>query len=195
MPFPFSFVFSVPGIPNPFTQADSPRSPRSPRAAEDGQDQASVQRTPRKLKRGMGGNLFRANRTDEARRRPPTPNLESTPTGRKRGWIPSSSEPSIPTTVQATVQTSTSGHINPHGAQPTNAMFDPVEQQVEDEMEAGEYSTACMRGSERVEPGGSDGGLGLQWLHRRRPTSAAAKASCGRVWQKKARPMPSAEDS
>ena len=146
MPFPFSFVFSVPGIANPFTQAESLNSPRSPKPVqEDGRGHVhSDVQGPRKLKRGMNGNIFKSVKTEELRRRPPTPSLEPTlPTSRKRGWVPSNSEPSIPATVQTTIQTSTSGYIDPNTVYQGDARFESDEQLQRDEMVGGESLRRC----------------------------------------------------
>lgn len=136
MPFPFNFAFSVPGIANPFSPQESLRSSPTPGSPTQG---------TKKPKLGMNGKIFGASRavkSDLLRRRPSTPSLElPQPTSRKRGWVPSSSEPSIPTTVPATVQTSTSSRLNsPLINQGVMQHTNDQDQQDHDEMEGGEYS-------------------------------------------------------
>ncbi|GJE93236.1 hypothetical protein PsYK624_093950 [Phanerochaete sordida] len=135
MPFPFSFVFSVPGIANPFTPTASSPAPGSPQLRPPSPASTSSRGT-KKPKLGMNG-IFSRNRPSRAddfqRRPPPVPSLEPPPpTARKRGWVPSHSEPSIPTTFPATVQTSTSGHLGPSTS---INMKHPMEQHDEDDME------------------------------------------------------------
>ena len=156
MPFPFSFVFSVPGIANPFTPQETLHSPGSPRPIH------TFQGTKKPKLSMPNGGIFGANRTvktDLLRRRPPTPSLEQPqPTSRKRGWIPSSSEPSIPTTVQATVQTSTSGHHNaPVAATDQNSVMQQAnDRRDNDEMEGGECSQFRSLSQCRSERVGAD---------------------------------------
>ncbi|KAI0793855.1 hypothetical protein C8Q74DRAFT_1245438 [Fomes fomentarius] len=83
----FSFSFNVPGISNPFTQAAAAASESAPvpTLQFDTNSQPSV----------------------VPRRRPPSPSLLP-PLSRKRGWVPSSSEPSRP----APMHTSTIGYLD-----------------------------------------------------------------------------------
>ncbi|KAI8985784.1 hypothetical protein BD414DRAFT_489226 [Trametes punicea] len=80
MVFSFSFTLSVPGISNPFA---APALPAPPHYHTDVQH-SSV-----------------------SRRRPPSPSLLP-PLSKKRGWVPSSPEPSRP----ASIHTSTSGYLD-----------------------------------------------------------------------------------
>ncbi|KAI0676018.1 hypothetical protein C8Q78DRAFT_1007677 [Trametes maxima] len=80
MVFSFSFNLSVPGITNPFAAATEP----APSRYDTDMQHSSI-----------------------PRRRPPSPSLLP-PLSRKRGWVPSSSEPSRP----APMHTSTSGYLD-----------------------------------------------------------------------------------
>ncbi|KAI0761792.1 hypothetical protein BD413DRAFT_235296 [Trametes elegans] len=82
MVFSFSFNLSVPGIANPFAAAAEQAPP--PRLHNDTNAHHS-----------------------SARRRPPSPSLLP-PLARKRGWVPSSSEPSC----AVPMHTSTSGYLD-----------------------------------------------------------------------------------
>ncbi|KAI0358250.1 hypothetical protein OH77DRAFT_1421566 [Trametes cingulata] len=83
MVFSFSFSLAVPGITNPFAAAEQPAPP--PKLHYDTDVQHS----------------------SAPRRRPPSPSLLP-PLSRKRGWVPSSAEPSHP----APMHTSTSGYLD-----------------------------------------------------------------------------------
>ncbi|KAI0369749.1 hypothetical protein BV20DRAFT_333739 [Pilatotrama ljubarskyi] len=83
MVFSFSFSLSVPGITNPFAVAQQPAPPPKLHYDTDVQHSAAP------------------------RRRPPSPSLLP-PLSRKRGWVPSSAEPSLP----APMHTSTSGYLD-----------------------------------------------------------------------------------
>jgi hypothetical protein len=91
--FPFTFTMSVPGIMNPFT-----RSPYLLSGATD----------PRNVTNDLQGKrlLSLADRPHPSSLPPPVPLV------RKRGWQPSSPEPS----PAATVTTSTAGHLSVHPA-------------------------------------------------------------------------------
>lgn len=117
MPFPFSFKFAVPGVPNPFHNGRSQGSaPGMPKSVDEPATQAPV----------MAGRVPR---------RPGSPCLiPSQPLARKRGWVPSSSEISVPTAVG----TSTNGYLD------TPAKYREMAQNAEgdeiEEMVAGESS-------------------------------------------------------
>ncbi|OJT03329.1 hypothetical protein TRAPUB_6107 [Trametes pubescens] len=81
MPFPFSFSLAAPGITNPFAVTEQPAPPFH--------YDTDVQHT------------------SVPHRRPPSPSLLP-PRSRKRGWVPSSAEPSRPTSYH----TSTSGYLD-----------------------------------------------------------------------------------
>lgn len=159
MPFPFSFVFSVPGIANPFTPIEAHHSPSTVRAPSPASTSSQGTKKP---KLGMSGKIFSLNRplrTDSFRRRPPTPCLEPPqPTSRKRGWVPSSSEPSIPTTLPATVQTSASSCLSPSPSNIGNDMQVCSEQHHEDDMEAGECIRVILLACEQVGVGTREAG-------------------------------------
>jgi hypothetical protein len=90
--FPFTFAMSVPGIINPFN-----KSPYLLRGPTDS----------RNITNGLQGKRL----LSLADRRPHPSSLPSpVPLARKRGWQPSSPEPS----PAATVTTSTTGHLNVH---------------------------------------------------------------------------------
>ncbi len=92
--FPFTFAMSVPGIMNPFT-----RSPYLLSGATDSRSISSSLQDKRLL--------------SLADRRPHPSSLPPpVPLARKRGWQPSSPEPS----PAATVMASTTGHLNVHRA-------------------------------------------------------------------------------
>ncbi|KAI9062706.1 hypothetical protein FKP32DRAFT_822757 [Trametes sanguinea] len=88
MVFSFSFSLSVPGITNPFT------APANPVQAPPPTDNTLHYES----------DVLHAS---VPRRRPPSPSLLP-PLSRKRGWVPSSAEPSRP----ASMHTSTSGYLD-----------------------------------------------------------------------------------
>ncbi|PSR80360.1 hypothetical protein PHLCEN_2v6745 [Hermanssonia centrifuga] len=90
MPFPFSFKFSVPGVANPFTASTTHPAPGLSESVD-----------------GMHASV----KTDRNLRRPPSSSSSLAPPqplSRKRGWVPSSSEISIPQAVSA----STNGYLD-----------------------------------------------------------------------------------
>ncbi|KAH8104026.1 hypothetical protein BXZ70DRAFT_924050 [Cristinia sonorae] len=93
MPFPFSFRFNVPGVVNPFQPTcDSDPASVVSRFNQDGDN--------------MGTST--QNQPFQPRRRPsPSPNPPK-PLARKRGWVPSESEPSF----AAAKSVSTSGYLD-----------------------------------------------------------------------------------
>ncbi|RPD76662.1 hypothetical protein L226DRAFT_382428 [Lentinus tigrinus ALCF2SS1-7] len=94
MVFSFSFNLSVPGITNPFTAA----------AAASSEPEAPVP----KLHFDADGDLNGVQLPSSIpRRRPPSPSFLP-PLSKKRGWVPSSPEPSRP----APIHTSTSGYLD-----------------------------------------------------------------------------------
>lgn len=121
MPFPFSFRFSVPGIPNPFL---------APTSITHGSWTATSETTR--------ANSLTASRVglEEPHRRPSPPFLvPPRPLTRKRGWVPSDSEPSHPTAISA----STSGYLDtPAKYRAMASSHDNQEDEIE-EMVAGEY--------------------------------------------------------
>ena len=110
MVFSFSFSLSVPGISNPFAAAN-PDPASSPNFHYDTDVQHS----------------------SVPRRRPPSPSLLP-PLSKKRGWVPSSSEPSRP----APMHTSTSGYLDTP-AKYRDMAYQSAEQDEVEEMVAGEY--------------------------------------------------------
>ncbi|KAI9464506.1 hypothetical protein BJY52DRAFT_822720 [Lactarius psammicola] len=90
MPFPFTFSISVPGIMNPFS--------KSPDLPDDASDPPAPVAT----------NNLQEKRWLAVRRPHPSTLPPPVPLARKRGWQPSSPEPS----PAAAVTTSTSGHLN-----------------------------------------------------------------------------------
>ncbi len=90
MPFPFTFNISVPGIMNPFS-----RSPDPPNDANDSPAPVTT-------------NNLQEKRWLAVRRPHPSTLPPPVPLARKRGWQPSSPEPS----PAAAVTTSTCGHLN-----------------------------------------------------------------------------------
>ena len=104
MPFPFTFIFSVPGLINPFAAANTIASSK-PRRLVQQQQQPERYSPTRKLP----SNLPNTNRP-----RPPSPVNPTTstsgpgPISRKRGWQPTFAEPSRSTTTLA----STAGYID-----------------------------------------------------------------------------------
>ena len=90
MPFPFTFSLSVPGIMNPFS-----RSPDPPDDAGDSPAPVTI-------------NKLQEKRWLAVRRPHPSTLPPPVPLARKRGWQPSSPEPS----PAATATTSTCGHLN-----------------------------------------------------------------------------------
>jgi hypothetical protein len=101
MPFTFNFTFSVPGIPNPFAAASSSNlnaqvqscaaqksSLSAPTVTVNTVDTNTTQRISRPPFRHGTRN-----------RRAPSP-LPPAPLSRKRGWVPSSSEPSYASAIQ-----------------------------------------------------------------------------------------------
>ncbi|TCD69080.1 hypothetical protein EIP91_008978 [Steccherinum ochraceum] len=97
MPFPFSFRFSVPGIVNPFQPAC------------DSDSASLVSRFNDLDKNGNTGSQSHSQKpVDHHRRRPsPSPHPPK-PLVRKRGWVPSESEPSLASTKPI----STSGYLD-----------------------------------------------------------------------------------
>lgn len=93
MVFSFNFSLSVPGITNPFTVA----------AAANSEAEAPVP----KLHFDTGGDVHGVQPSSIPRRRPPSPSVLP-PLSKKRGWVPSSPEPSRP----APIHTSTSGYLD-----------------------------------------------------------------------------------
>lgn len=89
MPFPFSFVFAVPGIANPFGPPDQLHGqafPQPSNAHIDPSQNGSSNNATKLVKK----NLLR-------RRTPPPPDLEPPqPISKKRRWVPSRPEPSQP---------------------------------------------------------------------------------------------------
>lgn len=97
MPFPFSFVFAVPGIANPFGPPDQlhgQASPQSSNAHIDPSQNGSSNNATKPVKK----NLLR-------RRTPPPPDLEPPqPISKKRRWVPSRPEPSQPKASRTSVK-------------------------------------------------------------------------------------------
>ncbi|KAH9849842.1 hypothetical protein C2E23DRAFT_837511 [Lenzites betulinus] len=106
MPFPFSFNLAVPGITNPFAAA-----------AERDQAPAAVH---------YNANVQHSE-VSASRRRPPSPSLLP-PRSRKRGWAPSSAEPSRPTSIHA----STSGYLDTPAKYRDMASESPEQDEVEE---------------------------------------------------------------
>ncbi|KAK7687745.1 hypothetical protein QCA50_008963 [Cerrena zonata] len=99
MPFPFSFSFAVPGIPNPFLSSSLP-----PAQAPPPSESESIRAIDKDEKPEVYGG-----RVGPVYRRAPSPCLlPPQPLSRKRGWVPSTSEPS----QAATIPTSTSGYLD-----------------------------------------------------------------------------------
>ena len=119
MPFPFTFSISVPGIINPFS-----RSPDPPNDAGD--SPAPVTQNNLQEKRWLA-----------VRRPHPSALPPPVPLARKRGWQPSSPEPS----PAATVTTSTRGHLNiPHKYRDFTVTPEAREEEEgTEEMAAGEF--------------------------------------------------------
>lgn len=124
----FSFSFNVPGISNPFTQAAAAASESAPvpKLQFDTSSQPSV----------------------VPRRRPPSPSLLP-PLSRKRGWVPSSSEPSRP----APMHTSTIGYLDTP-AKYRDMVDDSADQNEIEELVVGEHRffiyTGHLRGCARM---------------------------------------------
>lgn len=116
--FPFTFTMSVPGIINPFT--------KTPYLLSGATDSCNIAN-------GRQGNhsLSLADHRPHPSSLPPP-----VPLARKRGWQPSSPEPS----PAATVTTSTTGHLNVHPAY-RNSTISPEArgEDQESEMAPGRY--------------------------------------------------------
>ena len=126
MPFPFSFRFSVPGIPNPFMAPTSiPPGSRIPTS-----ETTRVNNGLTASRIGLG----------ESGRRSPSPLLLAPPQplARKRGWVPSGSELSRPTAVSA----STSGYLDTPAKYRDMAPSNDYDEDEIEEMVAGEYQHA-----------------------------------------------------
>lgn len=122
MPFPFSFRFTVPGIPNPFL-APTSIPPRS-KALTSEQTRVNNGLTASRI--GLG----------ESGRRSPSPFLAPPrPLARKRGWIPSDSELSRATAVS----TSTSGYLDTPAKYRDMAPSNDHDEDEIEEMVGGEY--------------------------------------------------------
>ena len=101
MPFPFTFIFSVPGLINPFAaNSNIITTSKSRRLAQQQPERYSPVQTS-----DSSTNLPNTNRP-----RPPSPSTTSGagPNSRKRGWQPTFAEPSRSTTTLA----STGGYID-----------------------------------------------------------------------------------
>ncbi|CAL1715264.1 unnamed protein product [Somion occarium] len=100
MPFPFSFSFSVPGIPNPFSSSAFYRPVKAPYSHSESVHSSNDKHDKYNKPEAKVGPI---------RRRAPSPCLSSSqPLSRKRGWVPSISEPS----QAAAIPTSTSGYLD-----------------------------------------------------------------------------------
>lgn len=122
MPFPFSFRFSVPGIVNPFQPAC------------DSDSASLVSRFNDLDKNGNTGSQSHSQKpVDHHRRRPsPSPHPPK-PLVRKRGWVPSESEPSLASTKPI----STSGYLDTPAKYRDMAQYNEDDDEI-DEMVAGE---------------------------------------------------------
>ena len=123
--FNFSFSLSVPGITNPFTAAAEAEAAASESAP---------------ALHGMLQNQWHADWDDRQRPAaltrplPPSPSLLP-PVSKKRGWVPSSSEPSRP----APIRTSTSGYLDTP-AKYREMLSESADQSEIEELVAGESS-------------------------------------------------------
>jgi len=116
MPFPFTFIFNVPGIINPFAASNpehfvSASTIRAPSNAVIQDPHPVIERNPQQSSPAI---VPRSQLPRIDRPRPPLSTLESlsrspTPVSRKRGWHPAFTEPSVSTTTLA----STSGYLYP----------------------------------------------------------------------------------
>ena len=121
MVFSFSFNLAVPGITNPFTAAAEAE------AAAANAGQASLPKPQLDVDAPPSASVLR-------NRRPPSPAL-LTPLSRKRGWVPSHSEPSHP----APIHTSTSGYLD------TPAKYRDMVQESADQQEIEELVAGMSR--------------------------------------------------
>ena len=132
MPFPFTFSISVPGIMNPFSKSPDPP------------DDAGRQHSPAPV---TLNNLQEEKRWLAVRRPHPSALPPPIPLARKRGWQPSSPEPS----PAATVTTSTCGHLN---IPPKYRDFTvtPEAREEEEEMAAGEFHVHITESAYNLSP-------------------------------------------
>ncbi|OSX64106.1 hypothetical protein POSPLADRAFT_1045228 [Postia placenta MAD-698-R-SB12] len=93
MPFSFSFTLTVPGLVNPFSAPS--------------QLSASAAPQPKQALLDARSDILTHGDTAVSHRRPPSPSLLP-PLSRKRGWVPSDSEPSH----AAAIPTSTNGYLD-----------------------------------------------------------------------------------
>ncbi|KAI0700131.1 hypothetical protein C8T65DRAFT_287764 [Cerioporus squamosus] len=119
MVFSFSFSLSVPGITNPFTTAAAANPESAP---------------PPKLHFDTDGDVHGVQPSSIPRRRPPSPSVLP-PLTKKRGWVPSSPEPSRP----APIHTSTSGYLDTP-AKYRDMAYENADQDEIEEMVGGECS-------------------------------------------------------
>lgn len=137
MPFPFSFNFAVPGIPNPFLST-SLTPAQAPPPSESESIRANDQDEKVHIYGGKVGPVYR---------RAPSPLLSPPqPLSRKRGWVPSISEPS----QAATIPTSTSGYLDTPAKY--RDMAPSHEEEEIEEMVGGKQSLAFTLRSPRSAP-------------------------------------------
>jgi hypothetical protein len=132
MPFAFNFTFSVPGISNPFSATPHTNTDQCPPSSSY-VTPISFSSAPTLTLANDNPPVHRPSRLSPHSRRPLSP-LPPAPTSRKRGWVPSSSEPSY----ASTAQTLSSGYLDtPAKYRDMAAISDQDQDQDQDQMQGG----------------------------------------------------------
>lgn len=131
MPFSFSFTLTVPGLVNPFSAPS--------------QLSASAAPQPKQALLDARSDILAHGDTAVSHRRPPSPSLLP-PLSRKRGWVPSDSEPSH----AAAIPTSTNGYLDTpakYRDMMANTNEDEIEEMVAGKLLIRSHTSAYVRTS------------------------------------------------